>query len=252
MATMHHLIEGNGIADTLGKPMHRRSLLKSLAGIGAAAIAVKTIGPAAANHTEQTYTVSSNANFRSGPGANYSLIGVVTTGATFQINGQVQNGYAGIIYQGKTGWVLASLVVEAGGGGGGTPTITGQGWTTASVKLRSGPGTTYTVLKVVPGGVKIGTSTTVKNGFRFVTDGSQAGWMSDAYISAINPGDPAGDYATTTANVNFRTEPSANSPIIQVIPAGSKVLLLHVNSGDYTKVAFNGKQGWVHRNYIKL
>jgi uncharacterized protein YraI len=248
------LVNDTAIATTLGKTMHRRSLVKTLAGIGAAAMAVKTIGPAAAHHTEQTYTVSSTANFRSGPGTTYAIIGVVSKGATFQINGQVQNGYAGIIYGGKTGWVLASLIVEAGGGAGGSvPTITGESVTTGAANLRSGPGTSYAVLKVVPYGSLIGTSTTVQNGFRYVSHNGLGGWMHDAYTGFGGPSaGPEDGSATTTANVNFRTEPSPQSSVIQVIPKGSKVQVLPtVPVNDFFNVAYNGKTGWVYTAYLQ-
>ncbi len=183
------LVNGTTIAETLAKPMHRRSLLKSLAGAGAAvALAATAIGPAAANHTEQTYTVSANANFRTGPGTSYAKIGVIAKGATFKINGQVQNGYAGVIYGGKTGWVLASLVVAAGSQPAPPtqpPVIIGRSvTTTANVNLRSGPGTTYAVLKVVPAGSQVGTTTYIQNGFRYVVSNGVLGWISTAYLSS--------------------------------------------------------------------
>jgi zinc D-Ala-D-Ala carboxypeptidase len=239
------------ISDTLSTAMNRRSILKkTLVGAGAAALAVRTVGPAFANHTSQTYTVSANANFRSGPGTSYSIISVIYKGATFQINGQVQNGYAGIIYNGKSGWVLASLVVAAGGSS--TPVISGIGWTTSAVNLRSGPGSSYAVLRVVPYAAQVGTSTTVTNGYRYVTHNGLAGWMASAYISTTNPDDQGGNYATTTANVNFRTEPSTSSAIIQVIPAGARVQVLHTQAGDFINVNYNNKQGWVHKAYLKF
>jgi uncharacterized protein YraI len=239
------------ISDTLSTAMNRRSILKkTLVGAGAAALAARSIGPAFANHTSQTYTVSANANFRSGPGTNYAIISVIYKGATFQINGQVENGYAGIIYNGKSGWVLASLVVAAGGSS--SPVISGIGWTTSAVNLRSGPGTSYAVLRVVPYAAQVGTSTTVTNGYRYVTHNGLAGWMSSGYISTTNPDDQSGNYATTTANVNFRTEPSTSSAIIQVIPAGAKVQVLHTQAGDFINVNYNNKQGWVHKAYLKF
>jgi D-alanyl-D-alanine carboxypeptidase len=159
--------------------------VKTLAGAGAAvALAATMIGPAGANHTEQTYTVSSTANFRSGPGTTYSIIGVIVKGATFQINGQVQNGYAGVIYGGKTGWVLASLIVAASSSTP-PPLIIGRSvTTTANVNLRSGPGTSYAILKVVPSGSQVGTTTLVQNGFRYVAYNGVLGWISTAYLSA--------------------------------------------------------------------
>lgn len=237
------------ISDTLSVATNRRSFLKALAGTGAAALAVRTVGPVFAEHTSQTYTVSSNANFRSGPGTSYSILGVVYTGNQFQVNGQAQNGYAGIIYNGKTGWVLASLVVAAGSTS--SPVISGIGWTTASVNLRSGPSTSNSILRVVPYAAQVGTSTTVTNGFRYVTHNGLAGWMSSTYISTTSPDDQGGNYATTTAAVNFRTEPSTSSAIIQVIPAGARVQMLHTQAGDFINVNYNNRQGWVHKAYLK-
>jgi len=237
------------IAAALGTTLHRRSLVKSLAGIGAAALSITAIAPALANHTEQDYTVSSNANFRSGPGTTYSIIGVVTKGAIFKINGQVQNGYAGIIYQGKTGWVLASLIVAAGAS---SPVITGKAWTISAVNLRSGPGTSYAVLRVVPYAAQVGTSTTIKNAFVYVSYNGQVGWIAGAYLSATNPDDQGGNYGTATANVNLRSEPSTASTILAVVPKGAKVQLLHTQAGDFLNVNYNGRQGWVHKAYIAV
>ncbi len=164
------------MTDTISTRINRRSLLKALAGAGAATVAVRTVGPVFAEHTAQTYTVSANANFRSGPGTTYSILGVVYTGNQFQVNGQAQNGYAGIIYNGKTGWVLASLVVAAGDSS--SPVVSGIGWTTSAVNLRSGPSTTNSVLRKVPYAAQVGTSSTITNGFRYVTHNGLAGWMS--------------------------------------------------------------------------
>lgn len=249
MTSLDLLTDDTHGAGMLGKTLSRRSFMKGLAGVGAAALAVGAIAPALANHTTLTYTVSANANFRSGPGTGYSILGVIVKGATFKINGQTQNGYAGVIYQDKTGWVLASLVVEAGAPQA-DPVIVDSAWVSASVNLRSGPGTSYTVLRVVPYGSQIGISDTVKNGFRYVSYAGQAGWMSDTYISRYNPG--AGNYGTATANVNLRAEPSTSAAIILVIPKNSPVELLHTQVGSFLNVNFNGKQGWVHKDYISI
>jgi uncharacterized protein YraI len=230
--------------------MTRRAAFRLFAGAGAALAAVAVAGPAAlAEHTAQLYTVSANANFRTGPGTGYAIITVITTGATFTINGQTQNGYAGITYNGRSGWVLASLVVAAGSNGS-DPVISGSAWTADYVNLRSGPGTGYTVLRVVPKGSQIGTSTTVRNGFRYVSHEGQTGWMADAYISATNPDDQGGNYRTTTANLNLRKEPSTSAPVLTVIPKGERVQLLHTQVGSFLNVNYGGYQGWVHKDYL--
>jgi uncharacterized protein YraI len=238
------------ISDTLSTAMNRRSILKTLAGTGAAALTLRAMTPAFANHTAQTYTVSSNANFRSGPGTSFSIISVIYKGAPFQINGQVQNGYAGIIYNGKSGWVLASLVVAAGSTGS-DPVITGQAFTSSAVNLRSGPGTTYSVLRVVPGGSRIGTSTTVTNGYRYVTHNGLAGWMSDTYISFSAGEGPVPAYQTTTANLNLREQPNTTSKILLVIPVATKVVPTGAFQINFAQVTYNGVKGWVSMAYLK-
>ena len=243
------------IADTLSAQKSRRSFIKALAGLGAAAMLVTTAGAALADSPSGTYTVSSNANFRSGPATTYTVLRVISKGATFQISGLQQNGYANVIYDGESGWVLASLVVEAGSAGspGGDPVISGQAWTSSSVNLRSGPSSSNTVLRVVPAGSKIGTSTTVKNGFRYVTDGIQTGWMADAYITTSYPGQPGADpgsgagsgTATTMSNVNMREKPTTDSKVLLVIPAGSKISLFGDMTFGFASATYNGTTGWV-------
>ena len=231
--------------------MTRRSMFRVLAGAGAAVAVVATGGAAAlANHTAQSYTVTANANVRSGPSTGYAILGVARPGDTFTLRGQTQNGYAAIVFQGRDGWVLASLVVEAGATGT-DPVISGSAWTTAYVNLRSGPSTSNQVLRVVPKGSQIGTSTTTRNGFRYVSWDGQTGWMSDAYIGASNPDDQGGNYRTTTANLNLRAEPSTSAKILMVIPAGKQVQVLHTGVGQYVNVNYGGYQGWVALAYLK-
>jgi uncharacterized protein YraI len=251
MTSIDLLTSSTRVPNILATHINRRSMMKTIAAAGAAALAVGTMGPALAHHTEQTYTVSANANFRSGPGTTYSIISVIYKGATFMITGLVQNGYAQINYQSKTGWVLGSLVVGAGSSGS-TPVINGVGIALAAVNLRSGPGTSYSVLRVVPEGAKIGTSTTVTNGFRYVSHNGLGGWMSEAYIGfGDGGGGPVPAYQTTTANLNLREQPSTSAKILLVIPAGSKVVPNGAAAYDFAQVTYNGVKGWVATAYLK-
>jgi uncharacterized protein YraI len=237
------------ITNTLGKTVNRRFLVKSMAGISAAAVAAATVGRAAANHTAQLYTVSSNANFRSGPGTGHAIIAVVVKGATFQINGQVQNGYAGIIYKGTTGWVLASLVVAAGGQTSPDPVIVGTAKTNSSVNLRSGPSTGNSVLRVVPAGSVVQISNTVQNGFRYVIHNGLAGWIADQYLGA-GPSQPSGETFRTTANLNLRAEPSSSAKVLLVMPSGATVKALAGVASGWRQVSYNGTVGWAATSYL--
>lgn len=234
--------------------MTRRSMFKVLAGAGAAVAVAATGGMSAlANHTNHPYTVSANANVRSGPSTGYGILGVARPGDTFTLRGQTQNGYAAVVFKGQNGWLLASLVVEAGSTGS-DPVISGTAWTTATVNLRSGPSTSNQVLRVVPSGSKIGTSSTVRNGFRYVVYDGQTGWMSDAYIGSgggDSDGGPVPRTLTTTANLNLRAEPNTRAKVLLVIPAGAKVRPNGAAASGFAEVTYNGVTGWASMDYLK-
>jgi uncharacterized protein YraI len=242
--------------------MSRRSLLK-LMGVGAATLAVGTVGTAeqarvqvgTQQHTSQLYTVSTAVNFRTGPSTSYSIISVISKGATFTLNGQSQNGYASITYQSRSGWVLASLVVAAGSSGSQpTPVISGEAWTISAVNLRSGPSTSHQILRVVPSDAKIGVSTTVQNGFRYVNYQGQTGWMADAYISSTNGGsqpDPViSAEAWTTSAVNLRSGPSTSNQVLRVVPSGAKIGVSTTERNGFLYVSYQGQAGWMSNAYI--
>jgi uncharacterized protein YraI len=215
-------------------------------------VASGTIGRSAlAQSGARLYTVSANANFRSGPSTGYTILGVVRVGNTFAPRGIEQNGYAAITFQGQNGWVLASLVTPTDQVGG-DPVISGSGRTTDTVNLRSGPSTGNRVLRVVPNGAKIGTSTTVQNGFRYVTWDGQTGWMYDDYISLGDGGSgPVPSSQTTTANLNLRAEPSTSAKVLLVMPAGSSVRPNGALAYGFAQVTYNGTTGWAHTDYLK-
>lgn len=233
--------------------MTRRASLRIIVGAGAALVGVAAGGHAVlANHTSQLYTVSANANFRRGPSTSYAILGVVRPGNTFILNGQTQNGYAGITYQGQSGWVIAHLVVAASSTPT-TPVIDGVGWTTSAVNLRSGPSTSHQVLRVVPKDAKIGTSTTERNGFLYVSHNGLAGWMSTSFIAYRDaPSGPVYDpnSATATANLNLRAEPSLSAKILLVIPSGARVRMEGGGSGQFSKVSYNGTSGYAATAYL--
>lgn len=59
--------------------------------------------------------------------------------------------------------------------------------------------------------------------------------------------------ATTTVNVNFRTGPGTNFPIIRQLPANALVAVTGRNADrSWYQVVFNGEQGWVITRYLSL
>jgi len=182
------------LSDTFATTKSRRSLLKTLAGAGAAVALVPALGlvsPVAATSTDSRIVNTEGARLRSGPGTGYSIVATLAKGTEVRY----------LAYGGSAnGYVWQKVLVLATGK---------QGYIAATLLSMPGSGTT-------------------------------------------SPDDQGGNYATTTAAVNLRTEPSTSSAIIQVIPAGARVQVLHTQAGDFINVNYNTRQGWVHKAYLRF
>lgn len=126
---------------------------------------------------------------------------------------------------------------------------------TANLNMRSGPGTGYSILKVIPKGAQVQAST-LQSGFYKVTYGGTTGWASASYLSAVSTTPapapapaPATSYVKTVANLNMRTGPSTGYGILATIPVGTRVQTSGMSGGWY-KVIYNGNTGWVAGTYV--
>jgi len=157
------------IASTLGKSINRRSLVKSIAGIGGVAVLVPALGllsPTAARSTDSLIVNTAGARLRSGAGTGYGVIVSLARGTEvrYLADGGNANGYrwykVRVLATGKEGFVSASLLSAPDAGPSGDPVIVGSATTTAAVNLRSGPSTGNQVLRVVPKGAVVATRAT--------------------------------------------------------------------------------------------
>ncbi|MFE7846464.1 peptidoglycan DD-metalloendopeptidase family protein [Microbacterium sp. NPDC057407] len=135
-------------------------------------------------------------------------------------------------------------------------------YTVGGVNFRTGPSTSYSIIRMLPRATAVvhvpGTITT---GFIPVRVGSQQGWVSAGLVTptkltpapaAVPPPAPAPKPATyaTTAALNLRATASMSARIQLVIPKGANVGPIAASSGDWRKVTYAGKTGWVHSAYL--
>lgn len=245
----------NTIESTLGRSFNRRNFLKTV-GAGAAALALGgAMLPtgAGARSTDTRIVNTEGARLRSGPGTGYSILASLAKGTEVQYlaYGGSANGYewhkVKVYASGKEGFIASSLLSMPGGTGS-DPIITGNATTTDYVNLRSGPSTGHQVLRVVPKGAAIQTSSTVQSGFRYVIHNGLAGWMSDQYIYWGQ--DTGTTTFTTTAALNLRAEPSTSAKILLVMPSGAKVTALSGTAPGWRQVSYNGTAGWAATDYL--
>lgn len=88
--------------------------------------------------------------------------------------------------------------------------------TTEHVNLRSGPGISYEVLSVVPGGTEVAAATNLEAGFVAVNANGMPGWMSADYLVALNRVIAESDVVETAAFQ--RQPPGAAAESVDNIP----------------------------------
>lgn len=142
---------------------------------------------------------------------------------------------------------------------------------TTAVNMRSGPGTSYGVLKVLTKGQAVQASGTVTKGWRQVTLNGTTGWVYTSYLAAAStdaaaplaataPSSQASPAAapttvpagtvTTTAGVNVRSGPGTTYPIVGVAAKGLQLPTTGAVSNGWTQVTYGGASRWISATYL--
>jgi D-alanyl-D-alanine carboxypeptidase len=124
---------------------------------------------------------------------------------------------------------------------------------TSDLNLRAGPGTNYSVLRIIPNGGQVRINGRIQNGFQDVTYDGTSGWAHNDFLKPLGAGTPppgpAGWGHTTTA-VNFRSGPGTNHKVLRVLGAGAPVQLLGQQQNGFVYASHEGLSGWVHGDYV--
>ena len=159
-------------------------------------------------------------------------------------------------------------------------------YTTGAVNLRAGASTATAVVANLAAGTMVTAAPgKVSNSFLPVTAGTRSGWIANWLLSPNRPvvttpkptptpaptttpkpaptatpkpaPVPAGSsssavtYKTTTA-LNLRPTASTAKAALLRIPKGKSVGQVLASSGAWRKVAYGGKTGWVHKDYLTV
>lgn len=184
---------------------------------------------------EDLRVTTATLNLRSGPGTNYSIISVMPKGATVNVL-SVSGSWAKVTYNGLTGYAHTGYLTSAA-----STTM----YTTANLNMRTGPGTTYSVIRVIPKGAAV-TVLSMSGGWARVSYSGSTGYSSTAYLTSSVA---SSDIRITTEELNLRSGPGTSYSILAVMPKGSKVTVLSV-SGSWARVIYNGKTGYAHTGYL--
>jgi len=192
-----------------------------------------------------------DVRIRSGAGTNYSIAGYFKKGEKVSIT---EKKTVGSTTWGKTakGWVSMDYVkvdAQSNSGTTTTPTVTTvTGTVTGSdLRVRSGPGTSYTTKAYLSKGTKV-TITEQKNGWGKISNG----WISMDYVKLDSQtGTPAKQTKTVTADcLLIRSSAGTSNRVVGYLYYGAKVEITETTTAGGLSWGKTAK-GWICLKYVK-
>ena len=211
---------------------------------------------------------------RKGPGLSYDTITVLAEGTKVNVTSTKnsewyavttasgQKGYVFSEYLNVTGTVNEDDSSDSGSSDNSNTGTNGEAAkTTTGVHLRSGKGTNYSSLGVIPGGTAI-TVTDKSDMWYAVTVNGKSGYMYSEYIKLTgtdssdnntSSGSTDGSAsAQTNEDVHLREGRGTNYRSLGVIANGTAITVTDTSVSDWYGVTVNGKSGYMFSEYITM
>ena len=214
-----------------------------------------------ANSNEGTVTADA-LNVRSGPSTSYSITTKLYKGDKVEIL-ETSNGWHKIkASNGKIGWVSGDYIKVSSGSTSQPSTSTTKATVTAtSLNVRSGAGTSYSVITKLSKGTVVDVLESASNGWKKIkTSGGTTGWASRDYLTTGSAGNSSTDNSTSqtsykatvnTDSLNMRKGAGTSYSVITKLSKGTVVDVIESASNGWKKVkTSNGTTGWVSGSYL--
>ena len=214
-----------------------------------------------ANSNEGTVTADA-LNVRSGPSTSYGITTKLYKGDKVEIL-ETSNGWHKIkASNGKIGWVSGDYIKVSSGSTSQPSTSTIKATVTAtSLNVRSGAGTSYSVITKLSKGTVVDVLESASNGWKKIkTSGGTTGWVSGEYLTTGSAGNSSTNNSTSqtsykatvnTDSLNMRKGAGTSYSVITKLSKGTVVDVLESASNGWKKVkTSNGTTGWVSGSYL--
>ncbi|TXG80730.1 MAG: SH3 domain-containing protein [Thermomicrobiales bacterium] len=126
--------------------------------------------------------------------------------------------------------------------------------TTSYVNFRTGPGTDYGVIRVLPPESPLQAVGPASYGFMKVSNQGTIGWVHADFVATGNGGSSDTPQSlgakTTSAYVNMRSGPGTGYSVIRTLPQGTAVEVFDNFQGNFQLVGYAQQLGWVSLDYL--
>lgn len=215
---------------------------------------IQKAGPAEANNGFVTITAS-NLNVRGGPGLSYSVVSKVNKGEKYPILTQEGDWIKIGLSAGREGWVAEWFTSKVTTSNDVNPSATTGIVTADSLRVRTGPGTSYSLAGSLTNGETVTIVESTGNSIK-IKSTSVEGWVSKEYIStgassSTTQARTQQTEAVVSSGVNVRTSPSLSGEKIGSLIKGSRVAVYSQSNG-WAQIQFNGTNSWVSSEYLEF
>jgi uncharacterized protein YgiM (DUF1202 family) len=241
------------IQDVVGlEATMRRTVIKvrATAALLIIGVILSLIWPQTASATTQM-TATVGVNIRSGPSTQTDILGGLYRGQTVTAISSAQ-GWTKINYDGSTAYVASRYLTK--GKNLPPPLRIGSGTvkiTTTALNLRTGPGLSYRVIKVLKGGARVTMTGKTARGWAELVNGRSTGWSSVQYLASSMYGRPAIiGKRVATADLDIRTTSGADSRTVAEVKRGTALSVTGAIQNGRAQIIYKSAIRWVTARYL--
>lgn len=195
--------------------------------------------------------VTESLNLRASASSSSAILAVMPAGSTpgwYPDYGVSATGYVRVIFGGTIGYAFADYIIL----------YPIAGYTTAALNLRTGAGTGFGIVTVMPSGASITVILgPTANGWYQVQYGLQTGYAFGAYLAFQdnNVSFVPGETPYTTTALRLRTGAGTSYGTIAILPTGTQVTIISgpifANTYGWYRVSSPYGTGWVAGDYLQ-
>jgi uncharacterized protein YgiM (DUF1202 family) len=229
----------------------RRAVSKvRVAALLAVAVIFGLLSAQTASATTQT-TATVGVNIRSGASTETAILGGLYRGQTVTAISS-SNGWTKIEFAGSTAYVASKYLTK--GSKLPPPKRLASGTvkiTTTALNLRTGPGLSYKVIKVLKEGTKVTLTGKTARGWAQLVSGKSTGWSSMQYLAGSTTGRPAIiGTRVATADLDIRTTSGANARTVAEVKKGTALSVTGAIQNGRAQIIYKDAIRWVTARYL--
>jgi uncharacterized protein YgiM (DUF1202 family) len=196
-------------------------------------------------------TATVGVNIRSGTSTKTAILGGLYRGQTVTAISS-SNGWTKIEFAGSTAYVANKFLTK--GSKLPPPKRLGSGTvkiTTTALNLRTGPGLSYKVIKVLKEGTKVTLTGKTARGWAQLVSGKSTGWSSMQYLADSTTGRPAIiGTRVATADLDIRTTSGANARTVAEVKKGTALSVTGAIQNGRAQIIYKDAIRWVTARYL--